>query len=256
MKRAIQRAATSLVLIVIVAMGARVGFAWDQARKIPPGVLGIVPFQQETGNIAHALAERKGFSDVFRTETGTHGLACPGLSANCCGDVQGVWGFYYEGFFCLRCAQHTFFGGSLCADFLCGETHLGIRSGERGGVALGDFSYRGDDAVRVDLGHLAFGAAVRDDFVGDFDPDGIGAGTGLVRIRIVVGFGADDESGAGSLAAVFVGMGGVARPRRESRAVETSRAGGRADYFVLCAVDSSQLHCVSSVDSPAVEFAV
>jgi hypothetical protein len=70
MKQAIRRAATSLTLIVIVAMGARIAFAWDQARRTPPGVLGIVPFQQETGNIAYALAEGKGFSDVFRTETG------------------------------------------------------------------------------------------------------------------------------------------------------------------------------------------
>jgi hypothetical protein len=68
--RAIRRAATSLALIVIVAMGVRATFAWDQARKIPPGVLGTVPFQQETGNIAYALAQGKGFGNVFRTETG------------------------------------------------------------------------------------------------------------------------------------------------------------------------------------------
>ncbi len=60
MKSALRKAATSLVLIVIVAMGVRVAFAWDQARKIAPGVLGNVPFQQETGNIAYALAQGKG----------------------------------------------------------------------------------------------------------------------------------------------------------------------------------------------------
>ncbi len=77
MKKAIQRAATSLVLIVIVAMGVRVVFAWDQARKVPAGVLGIVPFQQETGNIAFALAEGRGFSNVFRTETGPTAWLAP-----------------------------------------------------------------------------------------------------------------------------------------------------------------------------------
>jgi hypothetical protein len=75
--RAIRRAATSLTLIVIVAMGVRVAFAWDQARKISPGVLGIVPFQQETGNIAYALAQGKGFSNVFRTETGPTAWLAP-----------------------------------------------------------------------------------------------------------------------------------------------------------------------------------
>src|ERR1700730_1348894 len=75
--RAIRKAATSLALIVIVAMGVRVAFAWDQARKISPEVLGIVPFQQETGNIAYALAVGKGFSNVFRTETGPTAWLAP-----------------------------------------------------------------------------------------------------------------------------------------------------------------------------------
>jgi hypothetical protein len=75
--RAIRKAATSLALIVMVAMGVRVTFAWDQARKISPGVLGIVPFQQETGNIAYALAQGKGFSNVFRTETGPTAWLAP-----------------------------------------------------------------------------------------------------------------------------------------------------------------------------------
>ena len=77
MKRTFQKAATSLALIVVVAMGVRAGFAWDQARKIAPGVLGNVPFQQETGNIAYALAQGKGFSNVFRTETGPTAWLAP-----------------------------------------------------------------------------------------------------------------------------------------------------------------------------------
>jgi MFS family permease len=77
MNRAIRRLATSLALIVMVAMGVRAAFAWDQARKISPAVLGVVPFQQETGNIAYALAQGKGFSNVFRTETGATAWLAP-----------------------------------------------------------------------------------------------------------------------------------------------------------------------------------
>src|SRR5580704_5829654 len=77
MKSALRKAATSLALIVIVAIGVRLAFAWDQARKIAPGVLGIVPFQQEAGNIAYALAQGKGFSNVFRTETGPTAWLAP-----------------------------------------------------------------------------------------------------------------------------------------------------------------------------------
>lgn len=77
MKNKLRRAATSLLFIVIVAVGVRVEFAWDQAHKASPGVLGIVPFQQETGNIAYALAEGKGFSNVFRTDTGATAWLAP-----------------------------------------------------------------------------------------------------------------------------------------------------------------------------------
>jgi len=77
MKKAFYTAATSLTLILIVAMGVRVGFAWHEARKISPDILGAVPFQQETGNIAYALAQGKGFSHVFRTETGPTAWLAP-----------------------------------------------------------------------------------------------------------------------------------------------------------------------------------
>jgi hypothetical protein len=77
MKKAIQTMATSLALIVLVAMAARMIFAWDQARKIPPDVLGIVPFRQEAGNIAYSLAQGKGFGGVFRMETGPTAWLAP-----------------------------------------------------------------------------------------------------------------------------------------------------------------------------------
>jgi len=76
-KKVIRTAATSLAFIVLVAMAARITFAWDQARKMPPGVLGIVPFQQETGNIAYSLAQGKGFSALFRMDTGPTAWLAP-----------------------------------------------------------------------------------------------------------------------------------------------------------------------------------
>lgn len=73
----LEKAATSLLLIVLVALGARMGFAWSQARKMPGQALGVVPFQNEAGNIAYALAEGKGFSNVFRMETGPTAWLAP-----------------------------------------------------------------------------------------------------------------------------------------------------------------------------------
>ncbi|HUC54143.1 MAG TPA: hypothetical protein VMR90_08865 [Candidatus Cybelea sp.] len=69
-KKAIKKTLTSLPLIVLVALGARLGFAWNQERKIPREVIGVVSFEQETGNIAYSLVMGKGFSSPFRRETG------------------------------------------------------------------------------------------------------------------------------------------------------------------------------------------
>src|SRR5580704_15279316 len=70
MSRKLREAATSLLLILIVAFGARLSFAWDQARKIPAAALATAPFEQETGSIAQSIATGKGFSNPFGRETG------------------------------------------------------------------------------------------------------------------------------------------------------------------------------------------
>jgi hypothetical protein len=70
MKAAIWKVFTSIALILVVAFGARLAFACDQARKIPDAALATAPFAQETGNIAYSLAVGKGFSNPFRRDTG------------------------------------------------------------------------------------------------------------------------------------------------------------------------------------------
>jgi hypothetical protein len=70
MKRRFYRIATWLPLIVIVALGLRLGFARDQERKMPRDLVGLVPFLQETGNIAFSIALRKGFGSPYWQETG------------------------------------------------------------------------------------------------------------------------------------------------------------------------------------------
>jgi hypothetical protein len=68
---------TSVWLIASVACIARVAFVWDQQRKIPHQVLATVPFDNEAGNIANALAQGRGFSDVFRKPTGPTAWLAP-----------------------------------------------------------------------------------------------------------------------------------------------------------------------------------
>ena len=61
---------TSVWFIAAAALGTRLAFAWNQQRKIPQQILATVPFEQETGNIALALSQGEGFSNLFRQHTG------------------------------------------------------------------------------------------------------------------------------------------------------------------------------------------
>jgi 4-amino-4-deoxy-L-arabinose transferase-like glycosyltransferase len=70
MKRRVIAAATSLVLIMCVAAAARGIYAWTQVRQTPDRLLGLVPFANETGNIALSMAQGNGFSSPFLQETG------------------------------------------------------------------------------------------------------------------------------------------------------------------------------------------
>lgn len=70
MKDKIQKIATNLPVIVAVSFLARLIFAVDQARKMPANLVGLVPFLNETGNIAFSLAQGHGFSSPWWQETG------------------------------------------------------------------------------------------------------------------------------------------------------------------------------------------
>jgi 4-amino-4-deoxy-L-arabinose transferase-like glycosyltransferase len=68
---------TSVWLISSVALLVRLTYTWNQQRLIPHAVLATLPFAQENGNIAFALSEGKGFSNVFRQETGPTAWLAP-----------------------------------------------------------------------------------------------------------------------------------------------------------------------------------
>jgi hypothetical protein len=62
---------------MLVALGARLAFAWSQTRQIPGEVLRIMPFQTETGHIAYSLATGKGYSSPFERDTGPTAWLAP-----------------------------------------------------------------------------------------------------------------------------------------------------------------------------------
>ena len=69
MKRRLASIATSVWLIVIVAMGLRLAYGWSQLRQSPANSF-TAQFWQETGSIAHSLAVGKGYSSPYGAESG------------------------------------------------------------------------------------------------------------------------------------------------------------------------------------------
>jgi len=126
MKKAIRTLATSLAFIVLVAMAARMTFAWDQARKIPPGVLGIVPFQQETGNIAYSLAQGKGFGSVFRMDTGPTAWLAPVYSLVIAGIFKIFGSFTTRAFFAAVFLNILFSSAACVPVFFAGKRSGGL----------------------------------------------------------------------------------------------------------------------------------
>jgi hypothetical protein len=130
-KKTFKRAATSLVLIVLVALGARLGFARNQERKIPREVIATVPFENETGNIAYSLATGKGFSSPFRRETGPTAWLTP-VYPLLVGGVFRVFGiFTARSFFAVVLLNALFSSGACIPIFYSGKkiSGLGVASG-------------------------------------------------------------------------------------------------------------------------------
>jgi len=77
MKETLRKLATSLLLIVVVALATRSAFAWYEERQISAQALSLVPFQTETGHIAYSIASGKGFSSPFQRDSGPTAWLAP-----------------------------------------------------------------------------------------------------------------------------------------------------------------------------------
>ena len=127
----IRKVATSLALILCVAFAARITFLWDQQRKIPPGVLEIVAFENETGNIAQSLAEGKGFGSVFRRDTGPTAWLAPVYPSLIAGIFKMFGIFTLRSFFAAAFLNIAFSTVACVPIFYAGKRSAGL------GVASG-----------------------------------------------------------------------------------------------------------------------
>jgi 4-amino-4-deoxy-L-arabinose transferase-like glycosyltransferase len=126
MKSVLLRAATSLSLIVVVALGARLAFAWDQQREIPSQVLSLVPFQTETGHIAFSIATGKGFSSPFQRDTGPTAWIAPVYTYLLAGIIK-IFGVYtVRSFFAAALLNILFSAGACMPIFYAGKRIAGL----------------------------------------------------------------------------------------------------------------------------------
>lgn len=131
MKRTLSKAVASLWLVFLVALAARLGFAWQQQRKFPHDVLAPAMFSQETGSIAKSLATGKGFSSPFGKDTGPTAWLTPVYPLLVAGifRVSGI--FTRASFFAVVFLNALFSSGVCAAVFYAGKRTAGA------GVASG-----------------------------------------------------------------------------------------------------------------------
>jgi Dolichyl-phosphate-mannose-protein mannosyltransferase len=131
MKQRLWKAATSLALILVIALGTRVAFAWNQERKMRVDLVGLVPFLNETGNIAYSLAAGHGFSSPYWQETGPTAWLTPVYPALVAG-VFHVFGIHTPHSFFAIVFLNILFSAATCVPLF----YLGKRVGGLG-VASG-----------------------------------------------------------------------------------------------------------------------
>jgi len=123
--KALQKLATSLALITFVAFSARFAFAYYQARRIPPQVLRVVPFQTETGHIAYSLAAGEGFSSPFQRDTGPTAWLAPAYPVLLAGIFK-LFGVYSLRSFYVAVFLNILFSTATCVPiFYAGQRIAG-----------------------------------------------------------------------------------------------------------------------------------
>jgi hypothetical protein len=121
--------ATSLVLILAVALGLRVGFAWNYASHNPKQALSVIPFMFESGNIASSLANGKGFSSPFRVDTGPTAWMAPVYPLLLAG-VFRIIGTYTFGSYVVAAGLNVLFSTFTCVPiFFAGKRVSGLGVG-------------------------------------------------------------------------------------------------------------------------------
>jgi hypothetical protein len=121
----LRKAMTSIWLIVFIAAGVRLAYAWEQQHKVPREAL-VAHFQQETGNIARSVAMGKGFSSPLGRETGPTAMLPPVYPLLIAGIFR-IFGIdTVPAFFAAVCLNIAFSAGACLPIFYSGKRIAGL----------------------------------------------------------------------------------------------------------------------------------
>ena len=126
MKKIVRTAAASVWLIFLVALSARLGFAWYMEHQIPREMLAPASFAQETGSIAKSLANGKGFSSPFGKDTGPTAWLTPVYPLLVAGIFRIFGIFTRASFFAIVLLNALFSSGVCVAIFHAGRRIAGL----------------------------------------------------------------------------------------------------------------------------------
>ncbi|MGC2722054.1 MAG: glycosyltransferase family 39 protein [Candidatus Acidiferrales bacterium] len=133
MKEKLKKAATSLTLIIIVALVIRVAFLVDYKAHNSDRAVSVIPFLFESGNIAHSIAMGKGFSSPFRIDTGPTAWMTP-VYPLLLAAIFKVFGAYTVSAWFVSVSLNMVFVTLACIPIYFAGRRIG---GEKYGVALG-----------------------------------------------------------------------------------------------------------------------
>jgi hypothetical protein len=125
----VRGAATSVVVIVVLALGLRSMFLWNYTSHNPHHALGVVPFLFESGNIAVSLATGHGFGSPFRVDTGPTAWTTP-VYPCLLAAVFRIFGTYTFAAFVAACAVNILATALACIPiFYAGKKIGGVAAG-------------------------------------------------------------------------------------------------------------------------------
>ncbi len=136
-----RKLATSLPVIVIVALAIRLTFLWDYQHLNQRQAVSVIPFLFESGNIAHSLAMGQGFASPFRVPTGPTAWMTPVYPLLLAGIFK-LFGAYTYGAWMASVLLNILCVVIACvpiyfAGMMVGPQGSGAASDDTGGRALG-----------------------------------------------------------------------------------------------------------------------